>query len=416
MDKAARISSELLTNSTNYSRSACCFDHYAQNYGDDLGRSCQYRAPDAERHNEGSMTHSNGNQISAKYCIETTRATRSKLIHFLWLALPFAVGAAPVGQECMSTVDKQARLECYDRAFGQQTQSNASATASVAEVAHKNTNAPVAVLAPEPSPLSSAWELRPEDKRGTFKLLPHKTNYLLPVHYSSRINKAPGSPAPGHAAQSEVPLSPMEAKFQLSFKIKAWENLFGDNGDLWFAYTQQSNWQLYNSGLSSPFRGTDYEPEVILSLRTNMDVFGWHWRMLNFGFVHQSNGRPLPLSRSWNRVYAQFGFERGPFTVLVRPWYRVPESASNDDNPDIRNYLGSGDLRLAYTNGGHVFSVLGRYSGKGKRGGVQAEWAFPISKSLKGYVQLTNGYGTSLIDYNHSQTTLGVGFLLLPWQ
>jgi phospholipase A1 len=136
---------------------------------------------------------------------------------------------------------------------------------------------------------------------------------------------------------------------------------------------------------------------------------------LNLGLVHQSNGRAAPLSRSWNRVYAQFGFERGNFTLLAQPWYRLSESAATDDNPDIQDYLGSGDLRLVYADAGHIYSALGRYSFSGRRGGLELEWAFPLIGPLKGYLQLTTGYGESLIDYNHSQTTIGLGVLLLPW-
>ena len=77
--------------------------------------------------------------------------------------------------------------------------------------------------------------------------------------------------------------------------------------------------------------------------------------------------------------------------------------------------MGSGNLRLAYSSGGgHIYSILGRYAGSG-RGGAQFEWAFSISGALKGYVQVTSGYGASLVDYNHSQTTFGAGLLLLPW-
>ena len=35
------------------------------------------------------------------------------------------------------------------------------------------------------------------------------------------------------------------------------------------------------------------------------------WKLLNLGLVHQSNGRSLPQSRGWSRLYAQGGWEWG---------------------------------------------------------------------------------------------------------
>ncbi len=260
------------------------------------------------------------------------------------------------------------------------------------------------------------WELEARNQRGSFLLRPHLPNYLLPARFTNRVNDRPATPAADHRVDAALPVDAIEAKYQFSVKLKAWENIFGDNGHLWLAYTQTSNWQLYNVDASRAFRETNYQPEAILSFRTDVDVLGWRLRLLNLGFVHESNGRSLPLSRSWNRVYAQFGLELGRWALQVRPWWRLPEGAADDDNPDIADYLGRGDVRLSHIREGHVYSLLGRYSFSGRRGYLGLEWAFPISGPLKGYLQVTSGYGETLIDYNHSQSTIGIGLLLVPWQ
>src|SRR5690606_9436555 len=132
---------------------------------------------------------------------------------------------------------------------------------------------------------------------------------------------------------------------------------------------------------------------------------------------HQSNGRSEPLSRSWNRLVLSFGLDRGNWAFVARPWWRIPEG-SDDDNPDIEDYVGRGDAMLVYNNGRHEFAVLGRHSlrgGEDSRGAVQLDWGFPIDGNLRGHVQLFHGYGESLIDYNHKATYLGLGISLLEW-
>ena len=90
---------------------------------------------------------------------------------------------------------------------------------------------------------------------------------------------------------------------------------------------------IFNSALSRPYRETNYEPEVLLSLRTNYRLLGFTGRLLTAGLVHQSIGRAEPLSRSWNQIVAQIGLERRSTTLLFRPWWRIPEASSRDDNP-----------------------------------------------------------------------------------
>jgi phospholipase A1 len=45
------------------------------------------------------------------------------------------------------------------------------------------------------------------------------------------------------------------------------------------------------------------------------------------------------------------------------------------------------------------------------------DWASPfrIGKSSQLNFQLTTGYGDSLIDYNHWQTTIGIGVVFKEW-
>lgn len=315
-------------------------------------------------------------------------------------------------EKCVGIVSDAERLACYDQAAAHGVKPLPAVPEPCPVVAEQVADGGVAA----DSFLGKSWELDAHTKTGTFHFREYKPVYILPVHYSNNPNQSPSSPAPNRSTVLSESTGKTEVKYQLSFKTKLWENILEDNGDLWFAYTQQSHWLLYNSQVSSPFRETNYEPEVIYSLRTDVDLAGMHWRLLNLGLVHQSNGRGLPLSRGWNRVYAQFGLERDNFTVLLRPWLRLPESGDRDDNPDITRYMGNGDALLSYRHGENIYSALGRYSVRGGHGALQLSWGFPISEMLKGYVQLFSGYGETLIDYNHSQTSIGVGLSIQDWQ
>ena len=254
------------------------------------------------------------------------------------------------------------------------------------------------VLHKNHSPLTERWELEPEARHGLFSLRPHKQNYILFARYTDNVNSQPTSPTLG--STPPLPLDNTEVKFQLSFKAKALQGLFGNRADLWIGYTQQSSWQIYNRSQSSPFRETNYEPELMLAFRTNYDVLGLTGRFINLGLVHQSNGRAEPLSRSWNRLYAQFGFERDGFSLLFRPWYRIRESADQDNNPDITEYIGRGDLLAVYQWNGHTWSLLMRSNVNfwNFHGAAQLDWSFPLYGDLRGYVQGFTGYGETLID------------------
>jgi phospholipase A1/A2 len=345
----------------------------------------------------------------------------------------------PASPEACAGIELNAsRLECYDALF--KVAPDTTSTSLVSEqkaaielepeadtlsgkVRQKVSNVFAvegAKLNPNLSLLDSRWELSPESKLGTWNIRAYQPVYLMPAFWTSDKNQRPESLNPKNTVTpaDEHRLKSMEAKFQLSLKTKALENVFGNNGDVWLGYTQSSRWQVYNEDESRPFRETNYEPEASLVFRTNYDVLGLNWRMAAISFNHQSNGRSDPWSRSWNRIMLNLGFDYGNFALMVRPWYRIDEDADDDNNPHIEDYMGRGDLTAFYRWGAHDFSLMLRHSLKGgddNRGAAQFDWAFPIKGRLRGHVHVFDGFGESLIDYNHRATYVGLGVSLLNW-
>lgn len=266
--------------------------------------------------------------------------------------------------------------------------------------------------------MAQRWELDSTNRRGTFLITPYKPVFILPVKWSAHPNEQPysGNGNPDYIAPTGTNLNNIEAKFQLSFKVKILQGILWGKADLWTAYTQKAHWQIYNDALSRPFREINYEPEVILNVPTNFTVLGIHARMFGVAFNHESNGKSLPFSRSWNRIIFHAGFEKGNWSMYLRPWLRL--RATKDDNPDITKYVGNGEINIIYTHGGSVFSFIGTNNlnfDTELRGNATFSWSYPIQGNLKGYFQVSHGFGETLIDYNNVQTTIGIGISLVEW-
>ncbi|GHH49116.1 phospholipase A [[Pseudomonas] boreopolis] len=347
-------------------------------------------------------------------------------------------------QACTSIDSNAARLACYDRALGytakdtreadlaadqarteqKAARDQAGRTAARSPVGeffkseHDTPALDAIANAGRGSLLDSRWELAKDSKLGTFQLRAYKPVYLLPAFWTSKVNQLPSSPNPSNTVTTPQPLDNTELKFQLSFKTKVAEDLFGDNGDIWVGYTQSSRWQAYNSEESRPFRETNYEPEAMLVFRSNYGIAGWRGRLTGISLNHMSNGRSDPLSRSWNRVILNFGLDRENWALMLRPWFRIKEDARDDNNPDIEDYMGRGDATLVWNRNGHEVSLMARHSLRGgdrSHGALQLDYGFPISNLLRGHLQVFDGYGESMIDYNHKATYVGVGVSLLEW-
>ena len=362
-------------------------------------------------------------------------------------ALPAAAVANDAALQCTLLQDNALRLACYDKVFAAQLppeqplseheadgkpqldvvqsvrQSIGNKEATLVFDTPEGQAEPAQELADAAAaytPLSQMYDLDANDPHGILTVREHNPMYLMPVWYNSSPNYAPSSPTRGATSQERFSdQKRIETKMQVSFKSKIAEDLFKSRADLWFGYTQKSDWQIYNQGRrSAPFRNTDYEPEIFITQPVKAQLpWGGRLRMLGVGFAHQSNGQSRPESRSWNKVYAMAGMEWGKLTVIPRVWMRLFDSSGEDnDNPDLTKYLGYGDVKLQYRlNDKHNFSTTLRYNPKSGYGAAEAAYTFPIKGKLQGVVRGFHGYGESLIDYNHKQSGIGFGLMFNGW-
>ena len=336
--------------------------------------------------------------------------------------------AAQDASRCAAEPDPAQRLACYDRLFRPDPDATPARPVPPAAAAGAAPGPAAAASAPsvaEPSGsiMSKLWELEPADKRRKFVVRTYLPNALLPLHHTTRLNRAPQSPTRAALAPNTRYRS-LESKLQVSLRAKAASDVLLPDADLWLAYTQRSLWQLWNSQESAPFRSTDYQPEAIYVVPIPPESrelpFGWQWRMVQAGIAHQSNGQALPQSRSWNRVYLGAGFERGDFGLLWRVHKRLPESSEDDDNPDLTDYIGRGEILATWLPGAATASLAWRTNLRSLgRGSVQLDLTYPVygaePAGLRWYLQLFSGYGETLLDYNHRQTTIGLGMSLFQF-
>ena len=265
-----------------------------------------------------------------------------------------------------------------------------------------------------------------------FGLQPYKTNFFLPLSYAKDKPLRYLTTTPFNTGKYATYNENTEVEFQLSLKKDLTYDLFGLNEYIAFAYTQKVWWQLYDN--SGPFRETNYLPEIFMTIPTSKsldDSIGL--KAVKFGFLHESNGQEGYRSRSWNRLYATALWQWDNLFLATRVLYRLKEDrkseefyngelpveevigeAGGDDNPDITDYLGYGDIDLNYLYKKHKFGLMLRNNldFDDNKGAVEFSYSYPLfdSPNTFWYVKIFNGYGNSLIEYNENVTRASFGF------
>jgi len=264
-----------------------------------------------------------------------------------------------------------------------------------------------------------------------FGLQAYQETFILPVSYSSKKYPRISSAIP---IKTEYQKN-TEAEFQISLKKPLTYNLFGLHEHITFAYTQKVWWQMYSD--SAPFRETNYLPELFMTVPSSQEFDdNYGLKFTKYGFLHESNGQEGYRSRSWNRLYATANWQWDNIFLSTRVWYRLTEDKKHDgyydgkvdpdsgifnpndegdDNPNIYEYLGYGDVKVNYLFGKNEIGSIFRYNfgaGGKNRGAIDAHWSYPFfnSEHTFWYVKFFSGYGESLIDYDRYVTKTSFGF------
>lgn len=338
----------------------------------------------------------------------------------------------PSGVDCALIREGVQRLACYDARHDPKA-ARARAKEQSLKQAEKNAEALVADKETRQKLVGNALEDDPDTgvmaslvsnylsaERSIFSFagsfVTHQPNYILPLTWVKDPNPFPTSPRLG-AIGYDYGLEREEAKYQISFKVPLLTGIFDDKTTFWFGYTQKSFWQVYNQDESAPFRETNYEPELFFRQQLDWELGPGTLSAVSVGFNHQSNGQADPRSRSWNRIMGSVGYSYDRWLFVVKPWLRLPESGGDDDNADIERYLGHASYHAVYKlTEDRTFSLkLLNNLRSDNRTSVEFGYSFPMGDTLKGFFQYYNGYGESLIDYNHRIERFGVGIMLNDW-
>lgn len=248
----------------------------------------------------------------------------------------------------------------------------------------------------------------------------YKSNFIMPVKVSNH-------PYPSYVPSDKYETTEAEIQFSISYDL--FSDLFGLEGLYGAAVTEHAFWQVYAT--SSPFREMVFNPELYALFPFRADFGFVSMKTLKVTFSHMSNGQgniekldvnksdypefdPNWLknrSRAWNYVSGVFRLQSGALLTDVTVWLRT-DGGGEDDNPDILDYLGYGQLDLHYYYRQNQFDLMTRFNPLTNRGAVEAGWSFPVygRDSVYWYIKGFSGYGESLIDYDRAVNSVAFGF------
>lgn len=202
-------------------------------------------------------------------------------------------------------------------------------------------------------------------------------------------------------------------KFQVSIQQKLTKRTLPLGTYLYLYYTQKVFWNVLEKSL--PMTDLNFNPGIGIAkpLFSNGRYIG----KVSLQIEHESNGRDSIQSRSWNKVSLGANILiTSNLIVHGKIWIPIVDG---ENNKDILDYCGIYQVGADYktTNKRWAFGLL-----LVKRKGwnlnhnivAEAKWRFSKKMDWSLYLQYYNGYGESLLDYNHFASQLRAGIVITP--
>ncbi len=237
----------------------------------------------------------------------------------------------------------------------------------------------------------------------SFNVKAYQENYFLPASYRYDSD---------FISNGTHPARKTEAEFQVSILYDFASNILGLGEVYGFGYTQRSWWQVYAE--SAFFRESNYQPEFFVKIPSHKFLKNTPLKGFKFSAIHESNGRGGVYERSWNRLSFSTFFQYKYLITQLKSWYRLPDIT--DYNPNLTNYIGDGKIKFMLPYEKHLFKLSFRSTFSGERGAVEFTYSYPLparkERDLFLYFKTFNGYGESLIDYNHKVNKISLGLAI----
>lgn len=199
-----------------------------------------------------------------------------------------------------------------------------------------------------------------------------------------------------------------DVKFQISIRQRLTQSILPFKTFLYLTVSQKSYWNLYQK--SAPFRDTNFNPTLSVAkvLIRNNQLKG----AAALSLEHESNGRDSLENRSWNMISLSASYFFNPrFKIEGKVW--APFWIA-DENSDIVKLRGVGCVEFHYRSADERLWMslhLNPYKKLGNFNTIlEVHYKVGPKSNQYWFLQMYNGYGESMMDYNRYSSMVRVGF------